>query len=173
MKSFNKLSKFEQNEMICSSGFMALLKKENIDVEVTYATNKYSPYDVYFKAVSENKHYFVELKQRGADYDSFILEHKKLEGMRRQALIDYDVDLDDCVFLYVNFTPSKTVVWNITNVDAEMKAEKGIFNKATSRNRNDKKTKSVYYLPTSAAKKVYDYVLDKRKIIQSIKDREK
>jgi len=170
MKTFDRMNKFEQNEAICSQAFIELLEKENSNVEPIFPANNYSPYDAYFEFVNNKgvlKHYFVELKQRNADYDSFILEQKKLEGMRKQALLDYEVTVDDCVFLYVNFTPEKTVTWNISNVDNEIKTEEGMFNKATSKNTYDKKVKSVYYLPVRDGQ-VSSYVLDREAIVNQL-----
>ena len=87
--------------------------------------------------------------------------------MRKQALLDYEVTVDDCVFLYVNFTPEKTVTWNISNVDNEIKTEEGMFNKATSKNTYDKKVKSVYYLPVRDGQ-VSSYVLDREAIVNQL-----
>ena len=161
---------FVLNEEICTQAFIDLLIHDDSDIKPIFATDNYSAYDAYFKQTNSKgvvKHYFVEIKHRKAHYDSFILEHKKLEGMRKQALKDYNVTLEECEFIYVNFTPKLTVSWNITRVDKEIEQEVGMFNKATSRSIYDKKPKSVYYLPVTSGR-VSNYKLDRPRMIERL-----
>tara|TARA_R110000851_G_C12727204_1_gene529229 strand:+ start:64 stop:576 length:513 start_codon:yes stop_codon:yes gene_type:complete len=163
-------NRFVLNEAIGAQAFKELLEHNGNTIDYEFATDQYSAYDVYIKKINAKgqlKHYFVELKHRNADYSSFILEHKKLQGMRKQAVKDLDVSLEDCVFIYINFAKTCTVSWNITNVDREITVKQGFFNKATSTNVTEKKEKDVYYLPVTSGS-VSNYVLDRDKIIETL-----
>lgn len=158
------MNNFQKNEILGREAFEQLLKERNSNIELSFTEDCFSPYDAYFKQYSEKekkmKHYFVELKIRNAIYDSYILERKKLINMRRAAVKDLNLNLEDCVFFYVNFTPVNTVLWNITKVDKFLAAEQGTFNKATAISHKEKKRKLVFYLPVNEGL-VYDYIIKK------------
>ena len=149
----------KQNEIRGRKAFSELLYNYSPEVKVNFTEDRWCNYDAYWTALNDNgvkKHYIVEIKIRNKNYDSYILEHKKVVGMRKEATKDLGVKLEDCVFLYVNFTPHWTYMWNITNVERTCDSTISRINKCTSKSRSNKVEKDVYFLPVTRAKE-YNY----------------
>jgi hypothetical protein len=134
--------------------------------QITFTTEKYSEYDAMYIILDDNqqitKRVWIELKIRDTDYDDgYILETKKLNSLikKRKSLF---LNENEVVFLYINFTPTKTIIWNVTNLEIETKTLKA--NKATSDSRTNKINKSVLYL-TQDTGRTLDYILNDKHLL--------
>lgn len=129
--------------------------KFKYDLEETGDT--FSPYDMYY--YTEDKKVLLEVKIRDKDFDTFILEVKKLEALQKIK----SESNEEIVLLYLNFTPTKTIIWNITNIDSS-NSKTIIANKTTEISRNCKVEKEVIYLNPKDGY-ILDYVLDEDKLL--------
>ena len=77
------------------------------------------------------------------------------------------INKEDVIFLYLNFTPTGTYCWNITDIDDE-KWDKVLMNTSTSNNRNDKELKEVKLLEPSKSKS-FDYILNEKQLLRNYK----
>lgn len=167
----NFINKFDEEEYFGRQGLNELkeLYPNYFKYELHFTTDSYSTYDAYWVILDENlsikKRVIVEIKQRTEDYPEFILESKKYN-----ALLKYRQDLfltkDEMKILYINFTPSKTIIWDIDNVKIEIKTLKA--NKTTVDSRTNKINKGVIYLTTESGK-VLPYILNRDNILKKQK----
>lgn len=163
------INKFEEEEFY---GRQALLELQRLypnyfKYEIHFSTDSYSTFDAYWIILDENmsikKRIIVEIKQRSEDYDEMILESKKY-----QALLKYREDLylskEEMSILYANFTPTKTIIWNLDEIEVKIDTLKA--NKTTVDSKTRKVNKGVIYL-TPESGIVLPYVLNKKKIIMN------
>jgi hypothetical protein len=139
--------------------------------EMHYMPNQYDSYDAYYFVIKEDqqikKRVWIEIKIRTSVYQNYILEAKKIKGLikKRNELF---LTEDEVAFLYINFTPEGTFIWNITNIEENNKSEKLTCNKQTAESRDIKTTKSVYYMEKDKAN-FFPYRLDYDRINKNYK----
>lgn len=158
---------FEKREYLGREALKEIQQQypELLKYQLHFNTEKYGEYDAYYLIINENqqitKRVWLELKTRDQDYDEYILETKKLNSLIKKRKSLY-LNEDEVIFLYVNFTPTKTIIWNITNINPEGETLKA--NKATSNNRKDKIDKQVIYLKPEQGKQL-KYVLNEQHLL--------
>ena len=137
--------------------------------DLYFNTDEYGCYDCLFfildeKTLNIKKRVLIEIKQRSEDYDEMILESKKYN-----SLLKYRENLgfnkDEMVLWYLNFTPTKTIIWDLDKIDAKIDVLKA--NKATVDSTTNKVNKSVIYL-TPESGKVLPYRLNRKSIMRNI-----
>lgn len=130
--------------------------------DINFTTGKYDDYDAFWFIMDENqsikKRVWVEIKWRDRAFDEYILEVKKLNQLKRLRDSMY-LKEDEVTFIYLNFTPDGTYMWDITSMKDS--GETLVANKATSDSRQNKINKKMIYLPEG---KRFDYILDPRLI---------
>jgi hypothetical protein len=151
---------------------LKMLAQENPDFfkyQINYTENKFSCYDAYYFTLDNETHsikkrVFIEIKVRHIDYPELILEKKKLVALleNKEKLFLKD---DECVLLYLCFTPTRTMIWNITDMDPK-DTKKLKCNKATSTSTTDKVNKDVIYLDNEKSKE-FDFVYSEKKIMRN------
>lgn len=165
---------FEKKEWLGRQALKELQKiyPEYFKWDIHFTEGKYDDYDAYYFIVDENqnikKRVWVEIKIRDLEYDSYILEKKKLNQLikKRDSMF---LTKDDVEFLYLNYTPSKTIIWNITNIKDEKKADRKMMNKATSISRDEKSNKEIYYLNQKEGK-ILNYILNEKHLLKDYDD---
>lgn len=133
--------------------------------EINFTTGKYDDFDAYWfvlEGQTLKKRVWVEIKWRDDDYDELILEKKKLKQLiqHRERLM---LNKDEVMFLYLNFTPNKTIIFKIDD-DMLHTTSKLKANKATSISRDEKVNKDVIYLNDSMGRK-FDYRLNEKRLL--------
>jgi hypothetical protein len=157
---------FERREWFGREGLKQLKDKyPNIfKWDLNFTTGKYDDYDAYWFIIDENqsikKRVWVEIKWRDRSFDDYILEVKKLNQLKKLRDSMF-LSKDDVTFIYINFTPNGTFMWDITNM--EDSGETLVANKATSDSRQNKINKKIIYLPEG---KRFDYVINETQIIR-------
>lgn len=164
---------FEKREFLAREA----LKELNIKYpklfknELFFTNDKYSSYDSFYFLTDDSgsikKRVKIELKIRDKDFDEFLLEKKKLKSIRKDCRT-YLND-DEYSILYINFTPTQTILWDITDIN-EDNTSKLLANKATSVNRIDKENKDVIMLSPDDGIKLR-YILNERELIDNYKKR--
>ena len=167
-------SDFEKYELLGRWRLLELqsLYKNIFKEELKMTPFQYESYDSYYikfnhETMKQEKIYFIEIKCRTKDYDSegFTLEtskYKKLETARENLYLTKE----EVNYLYINFTPTKTLIWNITNVkDYNLPIVYKDMNKTTVISKTDKKPKPQWLLPTSSAK-ILPFVMKENDVIQ-------
>lgn len=136
------MSEFIRREMMGRKALLNL-QQENPDKlkwPLMFNPDPYGPYDAYY--FTDDKLVWIEIKIRDKEYDTWLLEKSKLNNM-----INESVRLGvKPVFLYLNFTPNATYIWNITNIKLEDFTDKIMANKSTSISRTNKILKDIIYL---------------------------
>jgi hypothetical protein len=133
-------------------------KRQNININFTY--NRFAVYDAYWTftdPLGKLINCIAEIKVRSRNYDSYIIEKKKIIGLhkKRDELISQGKNV---VIYYFNFTPKKTLLWNVTDFDTTAAVTKKEFN-SLSKNRMQKVEKEVYHLRELTAK-IVPYKID-------------
>lgn len=133
--------------------------------EINFTTGKYDDFDAYWfvlEGQTLKRRVWVEIKWRDDDYDELILEKKKLKQLiqHRERLM---LNKDEVMFLYLNFTPNKTIIFKIDD-DMIESTSKLKANKATSISRDEKVNKDVIYLNDSMGRK-FDYRLNEKRLL--------
>lgn len=117
------------------------------------------PYDIlairYNNDGSIIKRLIIELKIRDRDFtdSGWVFETKKYKSMKAIQ----DMDPDNNRIVYINFTPTNTLLWKIDDIIGRYKAVKKEMNKATMDSRDNKINKSTYLLSTDDAY-IFNYV---------------
>lgn len=159
---------FEKREFI---GFNALLDLKKIYPEIFKWEISKMPegkaFDAHYFVYDEEKQMikkrvWIEIKIRDKVYPDYIFEKKKWDGMEKYRK-DVYLDPNEVIYLYVNFTPEGTFIWNVSNMEGK-KIHTEEYNEATENSRTEKKTKKVWKMEKSEAKKL-DYVLNERRIL--------
>lgn len=162
---------FEKREWLARQALKELqeIYPEYFKWEIHFTEGKYDDYDAYYfildiEKQNIKKRVWIELKIRDTEYDTYILEKKKLNQLikKRDSMF---LTKDDVEFIYINFTPTRTIIWNITNIKDEKQLERKVMNKATSISRDDKKNKEIYYLYPSEGK-ILNYVLNEKNLLR-------
>jgi hypothetical protein len=161
---------YEKREFIGRESLLELqeLNPKSFKYEFHFTTEKYAVYDAHYFSIDNEtqnikKRIWIEIKVRTQEYDGYVLEKKKLKSMidLRDKLY---LNKDEVSFLYICFLPTKTLIWNITNIDlndtTELKA-----NKSTSNNRTDKIDKDVIMLNEKDAR-CFNFVADERRVMK-------
>lgn len=120
-------------------------------------------YDAYF---INKKRVFIEIKVRYETYGDYMLESKKVKNIK-QVIDDLYLDRSEVSVLYINFCPTSTHIWDVTDYLYEnIEWSKKDFNEATFKSRTNKKEKNhVMLLPQDGKTIKYKinrkYLLDK------------
>lgn len=155
MKKTNEdLEFYEQRERWCLKKLfndhirIKMSTKYTYEVHLSQTATK-CPYDAFMfvRCATTNeivKKFFVEVKVRETDYGKdWRLEKKKLNSLKKAAQFEgYDI-------LYVNFTPNRTLIFPVTEIEEENKLGKVTkvkMNKQTFVSRTEKVNKMVYEL---------------------------
>ena len=128
-------------------------------------------YDVLIQKIvdgSVKQRFYIELKNRMLSpdilemckNDGYILEKKKYDSLVK-AKLDPETRL-----IYINFTPEKTIIWDLDKTDMDWTKKK--MNKATMASRNNKVSKSVTLLKEEKGKH-YEYIFNEDDYQRDIK----
>jgi hypothetical protein len=164
MPKFN--DDFERREWFGREGLKHLkeLFPNTFKWDINFTTGKYDDYDAFWFIIDENqsikRRVWVEIKWRDRSFDDYILEVKKLNQLKKLRNSMF-LSKDDVTFIYINFTPNGTFMWDITNM--EDSGDTLVANKATSDSRKNKINKKIIYLPEG---KRFDYVINETQIIR-------
>lgn len=157
---------FERREWYGRQGLKKLqeLYPNTFRWELHFTSGQYDPYDAYFIIYDPitqqlKKRVWIEIKWRDKSFDQYILETKKLKQLIKLRGSLY-LDSTDVQFLYLNFTPDGTYMWDVTNYSPD-ESESLVANKETSKSRQNKIKKDVIYLPEG---KKFNYILNERDI---------
>jgi len=128
----------------------------------------YDVYDCLLQASidgSVKKRFIIEIKIRDTHFDELILETKKLRDLKSKVL-----DHSNTEILYINVTPNKTYVFNLSKMEKEDKfsVNKLKANKATMESRTNKVDKNVIYLSITDARSI-DFTFNEKEYQNSIK----
>lgn len=176
MKNQNLLfeDKFAEREFYGRQALLELQKDypEKFKFEIHFNEDKYGHYDAYYYIIDHNtqkikKRVWVEIKIRDTHFDDYFLETKKYNNLEKKRK-ELFLNKDEVVYLYVNFTPSGTYLWNISDI-SKFEKEKRSMNKATSTDRKNKTVKEINYLKTNEAKH-FDYFINKDLILKKYTD---
>lgn len=137
--------------------------------DITFTTEPYYEYDAYYfqldaETQSIVKRFWIEIKIRDAEYDDFILEKKKLKSLIKKR-DNLSLGSDDVTFLYINFTPQRTIIWKLKD-ELLNEVENLVANKATADSRTNKINKEVIYLNPKSGK-VFNYILNEKHLESS------
>ena len=128
----------------------------------------YDCYDVLLYKIKDGiitNRMFIEIKIRDCIYDTYFLETKKLNSIKKLCESELYFTDDEYKILYLNFTPQGTFIWDCSVIEKEnIKVSKQMMNKATMSSRTKKVNKSKYDLPISLAKR-WDYIWDEKQLI--------
>jgi hypothetical protein len=158
-------------------GRRALLELQKIHpnifkFNIEFTSGKYEDYDAFFFIYdNENKfkkYVWVEIKVRDKIYPDYFLEKEKWSRLERQRKRLY-IDKKDIIYIYINFCPNGTYMWDITNMEGT-KWVKRMMNKSTSNNRQEKELKSVIGLSTSDCR-YFEYTLNEVKLIRNFENK--
>jgi hypothetical protein len=158
---------FEKREYLGREALkeLQLQHPDKFKYQLSFNSEKYGEYDALFFVIDENqqikKRVWIEIKIRDTEFDEYILETKKLNSLINKRKSLYFTN-EEVSFLYINFTPNNTIVWDITNIEPEGETLKA--NKATSTSRTDKVDKSVIYLKPEQGK-VFDYQINEKHLL--------
>ena len=147
-------NRFEKSSFIERCAFKNFIKLydgfKGYHIEYT-PFDGFDQYDVLLSKIEDGiitKRIFIEIKVRDKHYEEYFLETKKLNALRKTMKENY---IENYTFLYLNFTPTGTYIWN-TSITDDLKVSKCVMNKATMNSRSEKVNKSKYDLPISMAK---------------------
>ena len=157
------MNEFQRREELGREALKQLKKlyPNHFKYDLHFTTNVYECYDAYYfikEDGSIKKRVWIEIKIRDVDYPDYLLEQKKIQALNKKR-DELFLNKDEVDFIYINFTPTKTIIWNITNVDTENTTQL-YANKATSISRKYKINKNVIMLKPSDGI-VLDYKIDK------------
>lgn len=164
-------NEFERREWFGREALKELKKlyPQTFKWELSFTTEPYYEYDAYYfqldlETQSIKKRVWIEIKIRDCEYDDFILEKKKLNSLIKKRN-NLSLTGDDVIFLYINFTPERTIIWKL---DDELlnQTENLVANKATADSRSNKINKEVIYLNPKSGK-VFDYILNEKHLESS------
>lgn len=146
---------------------LKLLYPNTFKFEITYTEYKYETYDAFFIIYDKETHklikrVFIEIKYRQENYDTWMLEKKKVKQLKDKMK---ELSLFDGEFshYYLVFTPKTTYMWDITNIQPEDCKDKLYANVATAISTSNKRNKFCKLLEIKEAKE-FKYVLDEKRI---------
>lgn len=163
----------EYRERFALNNILSFLKRKDYDFNYTISPVETSTeYDLYFSYSKDGfikKRYYCEAKIRTQEYTNYVLEFKKLKSLQR-LIRDNNLEDDTTDILYINFTPNRTYVWNISKLinTNKLKLTDMVMNKQTSNSRMDKINKKVYLLEVEDAT-IFDYIYSEKEYLESIK----
>jgi len=165
----NRFIEASKRERFCLSNILPIIKNSKYEWS-EYMTDIYS-YDVYDCLLqasidgSVKKRFIIEIKIRDTHFDELILETKKLRDLKSKVL-----DHSNTEILYINVTPNKTYVFNLSKMEKEDKfsVNKLKANKATMESRTNKVDKNVIYLSITDARSI-DFTFNEKEYQNSIK----
>lgn len=141
----------------------------------TTLTNSGTVYDGILKVYDKNGivigYSIIEVKVREDSYSNYFLEKKKKDNLLKEK-IKFDEQLRvigekiKCDILYINFTNTSTLIWDITYLEEIGKLKRGTrleMNNITIENNNKKKLKSVYLLEIYDGKFITDFIFENKK----------
>lgn len=172
MVKFN--SEYEKREWIARKGLDSLkeIHPNLFKYRIFHTSDRYSAFDSYFFIIDENgsikKRVWIEMKIRDRSFSNYILEKKKVVRLIEEREKSF-LNKEDVLFLYLNYTPDATYLWNITDIDID-NTSRMRMNRATSDSRTDKVDKNIILLEPSDAKAL-KYVLDPEGIIRKENER--
>lgn len=161
---------YERREFI---GFHSLLDLQKLHPDTFRFEIKPMPqgkaFDAYYfitdgESMSIKKRVFIEIKIRDSVYPDYYLQKKKWDNIEKYRKSVY-VGKEEVLYLYINFTPEGTFIWNITEMDPK-KLEWQEMNEYTETSRTEKVKKQVWRMEKSEAKK-FDYIINERRILSN------
>lgn len=159
---------YEKREFI---GFHSLLDLQKLNSETFKFEIRrmpdYSSFDAYYfitngDTMSIKKRVFVEIKIRDKVFPDYYLQKKKWDDIDKYRR-NVSLDKDEVIYLYVNFTPEGTFIWNITDMSGK-ETEWREMNEYTESSRYEKVNKEVWGLEKEEAK-FFDYTIDETRIL--------
>lgn len=162
----------ERREFIGRESLLELqqLYPDIFKYEIHQHPDKYSVYDCFYFTEDKDTHsikkrVWIEIKTRDKDFDGYFLEMKKLKDLIK-ARNDMYFTKDEVTFLYLNFTPTKTLIWNITDIDPdEVEVREIDCNKNTCNSRKDKVRKDQIVLKEEDAKS-FKFIADEKRVFR-------
>lgn len=159
----NDIEKSAYFERLAFNAFIdkfGLWKADNYDIYITDISST-SPYDVIITKKDDNGkdigRLIIEIKIRDKEYSSWVYEGKKHNSLTKIKNIDPDYNK----IIYINFTPTGTIVWDIDKIIDKYKLERMEMNRVTSHSRSDKVDKRIYLLKEEDGKK-WNYIWDEK-----------
>lgn len=166
MLQFNSLNRFDQLEWIGRLAVSELLS----DKDVKY-TKTYENFDAYFPITNSNGEkelVWIETKIRYSSYDNYVIEKSKLDKiLNKRKIIEDTLNIKIHLF-YLNFTPTKTYMWNMDKIENRYKLKTLYAAKYTAK-ASEKLEKLAYYLPIDDAAKTYNYKIDINRLTNKLK----
>jgi hypothetical protein len=164
---------YEKNEWLGREALkeLKLIYPQYFKWDLHFTTGKWDDYDAYFFIIDETqrikKRVWIELKIRERIFPNYILEKKKLNQLRRKR-DELFLKEDEVIFLYINYTPNETILWDITNIDMT-KTQKIMANKATCESRTNKTNKDVILLDPKDGKRL-EYIIQPTLLLKNYDD---
>lgn len=163
---------FEKREFLGREALRELkqLYPNLLKYDLHFTTDTYAAYDCFYHIIDSNTHsitkrVLIEIKIRDRQFPEYILETKKLNSLKKIRK-DLGFNEKEMSILYINFCPNETIIWNIDNINNDIKTNE--YNKATSTSRTEKINKDVIMLQPSEGKQL-NYILDENKILNKTK----
>lgn len=170
----------EIRERYCLNEFFNKLNErvsyKKFEIQET-STNSKCHYDAILKIYDKNgnlkQHYIVEVKVREETHNDYFLEKLKKDNLLK-AKEEQDIFMKqrniniETGILYINFTDSFTVIWDILELNDLGILKRGQrleMNKKTYVNRIDKKLKSVYKLTIEQGFFYTNFLYNKNKFL--------
>lgn len=164
---YNSMDAFAKAEVLNRLGLQQVLSEEA--QKTTYFTDEYCAYDAY-KDVTENGltiRYMLEMKVRNKVYPDYMIDEKKILGLRKEREKLKKEGYYDAVSVYVNYTPAGTFFWNIES--CIRKTQKVTTNAARyTAKESERIDKPSYMFKVSDADKSYSYIINKDELLKRI-----
>lgn len=163
------VDEFEEREFYANRALIELkrLYPDKFKYEIHFTPLKHT-FDAFWSVLDKNgsviKRVWVEMKIRDKDWDEgYMLEMKKVKQINKLKKELY-LNSEDVRVLYINFTPSKTLIWDISHFNEEDDFNSTLkANKATALSRTNKVNKSCTYLLEENGYKL-DFILNKEQL---------
>lgn len=144
-------------------------KKYNIK----YTADYFCVYDAYTIG-NNDKPILIEIKVRDDKYGDYMLEYNKCRDLCDIARNNLFLKENEMTFLYINFCPEATYIWNINhyvfNYDTiDWNGDKK-FNKSTCKSREEKVNKKHIMLKPSDGKTI-NYKINRNQLIKKEEER--
>jgi len=166
-------TEYEKREELGRLALKELEQEHNIFKNpLLFCPDQYGAYDAYYFKIDNStqsitKRVWIEIKIRDRIFPNYILEKKKWNRLEQKRK-DLGLNKDEVTYLYLNFTPNSTYMWNITDFDKFI-IEKMAMNKATSESRTDKIDKDITLLEPKSAYTI-DYIYNEHNIMKKYED---
>lgn len=163
------INDFERNEWLGRQALLELqqLYPNTFKYQIHLTEYEYESYDAHFFVYDKitgklKKRIIIEIKYRHTDYPDYMLEQKKIKSLHK-SMKDASIMEGEYSLYYLNFTPTKTYLWDITDIKPEDCKDTLYANKATAISRTNKTNKNCILLKPEDAKE-FKFILDEKRI---------